>query len=103
MWKVERSKSQQDQPAQDERNHHGGKRGAALPSPVDVPQVDPECELVQGQTGSHAKNGRQDLVSWTARIEHEADEAGAEQQEDAPHKVVQVRTAVGDDTAGPPR
>src|SRR6478672_6278131 len=92
---------QGDEHDRDDRRVH---RLASLVRPVDVLEVDPEGELVEGEPGADPEHRRGDLDPRRLRlVEREAQRAADQHQHDAEDEVVDVKPALGLNAAGPPR
>ena len=99
----ERTHADHDEHADRRDDRDRLERAAALGAPVDVLHARPQRELVQREAGADAEHRGDEPVPRLAEVEPESEEAGAEHQEDAPDEVVQVHSAGGLDTPGPPR
>src|SRR5258708_5657600 len=81
------------------RNHDGEVDAApALAQPVNVPEVQPERELVDDQRRADSKDRRQPWVK-PFRPQRDAQEADEQEDHDAPYEVMDVETASGHDVA----
>src|SRR4051812_9843286 len=98
---VERNEADDQAAADDGRKDHGVDRVTALLRPVDVLQVEPERELVQGQAHPDPEEGGEDLDPRLARLEGEAEEPGNHHPHDSEHQVMDVEPARRD-VPGPP-
>ena len=95
--------SAHDQSADHRRHEDRIERGSPLLRPVDIAQMNPQGELVQGQSQPHTEHGREDLGPRTPRLHDEGEETRADQQPDAPHEMVQMKPAPGLHASRPPR
>jgi hypothetical protein len=83
------------------RDHDRVDRPPPLLGPVDVLEVEPEGELVEGQAGADPEEDGDDLPPRVARMDRDADVPAGQQQQDPPDEMVDVRPPHLD-VAGPP-
>ena len=102
VGEVEGREAEDDETSEQRRDHDGVERGPPLLGPVDVFEVDPQRELIEGESRTDAEERREDVVPGTVRLEGEAEESRAQQEHDPPDEVMDVQAALRLDAPGPP-
>src|SRR5450759_1589760 len=84
-------------------DHHGVDARPTGPGPVDVLKVEPQGELVEGQRGSDpvCDRGYARQPVGAAAYFDKPDIPDDQEQEDAPHEVMDVKATTGDVVKGP--
>src|SRR5262249_5566746 len=86
------TEAEHDQPGNGGSNDHNVDRTASLLLPVDVFEVEPQRELVQGQGGADTEEDRHSCAT-DAVLQRVRQVAGDQHQQDPGYQVVQVRLA----------
>src|SRR4051812_9537115 len=93
---LDRSLRKRDRPDDDEAGEGGGDhdglaRFPPLLGPVDVLEPQPQGELVERESGADAEEHGEDLRPRRHVLGAEAEEAAEQEQDDAPHQVMDVQ------------
>src|SRR6267143_3999607 len=88
---------------QGREDHDGVDAHSARPCPVDILEVEPQRELVERQRrgDSVGKRGRAGEPPRSGALFDEPDVSDSEEQEDAPHQVMDVKPTAADVVDGP--
>jgi hypothetical protein len=89
------AQSHQRDPPERRRDDHRVYRSASLLGPVDVLEVEPECELIEREPGADPEHDREDLAAGAAGRDPDRDIAGDQDQQDSPHQMMHVGPADG--------
>ena len=85
------------------RDDRGVDRAATLLRPVDVVEVHPQGELIDGQPDADSEGQSAELEPRTHREQGETQGSGDHHRDDAENEVMEVHAALADDAARPPR